>query len=81
VVIHQETGLLVPPKNPAALAEAILEMYRHRDKAREMGQRGYEVVHQKFSAEAMAAKVIEVYRKLFKASKMEMIGDHGSGKN
>lgn len=81
VVIHQETGLLVPPKNPAALAKAILEMYRHRDKAREMGQRGYEVVHQKFSAEAMAAKVIEVYRKLFKASKMEMIGDHGSGKN
>lgn len=81
VVIPQETGLLVPPKNPAALAEAILEMYRHRDKAREMGQRGYEVVHQKFSAEAMAAKVIEVYRKLFKASKMEMIGDHGSGKN
>jgi len=81
VVIHQETGLLVPPKNPAALAEAILEMYRHRDEAREMGQRGYEVVHQKFSAEAMAAKVIEVYRKLFKANKMEMIGDHGSGKN
>ena len=81
VVIHQETGLLVPPKNPAALAEAILEMYNHREKAQKMGQRGYEVVHEKFSAEAMAGRVINVYQNLFKAKKMEMSIRHGSRKN
>jgi hypothetical protein len=31
---------------------------------RRLGQKGYEVVHQKFSAEAMAAKVILEYERI-----------------
>ena len=64
VVIHEETGLLVSPRNPAALAEAILKIYQDRDLARRLGERGYEVVHEKFSAEAMARRIIAVYEKL-----------------
>ncbi|MCP2620325.1 glycosyltransferase [Candidatus Aminicenantes bacterium AC-334-K16] len=81
VVIHQETGLLVPPKNPPALAEAILDMYTHRERARQMGQKGYEVVHRKFSAEAMASRVIDVYQRLFKGKNMELNYQNGSRKN
>ena len=64
VVIHQETGLLVPPRDPSALARAILKLYNNRTRASDLGQRGYEVVHQKFSAEAMANKVVRLYERL-----------------
>lgn len=81
VVIHGETGLLVPPRNPVALAEAIMDMYSNRERATQMGQKGYEVVHQKFSAEAMASRVIEVYKRLFKEKKMGMVNKNGFREN
>lgn len=64
VVIHNETGVLVPPRNAQLLAQAVLRLYRDRDLAARLGQRGYEVVHQKFSAEAMAGKIIDLYERL-----------------
>lgn len=63
VVIHDDTGLLVPPRNSEALAQSILRLYRDRNLAARLGQRGYEVVHQKFSAEAMAGKIIDLYER------------------
>ena len=64
VVIHRETGLLVPPRNPSALARAILKLYYNRTLASRLGQRGYELVHKRFSAEAMAGKVVRLYERL-----------------
>jgi glycosyltransferase involved in cell wall biosynthesis len=64
VVIHGETGLLVPPRNPSALARAILKLYNNKDLASRLGQKGYELVHRKFSAEAMADKVLRLYEKI-----------------
>ena len=64
VVIHGETGLLVPPRNPSALARAILMLYSNKTLASRLGQKGYELVHRKFSAEAMADKVVRLYEKV-----------------
>lgn len=63
-VIHGETGLLVPPRSPQALARAILKLYSDRELASRLGERGCEIVHQKFSAESMADKMIHLYEKL-----------------
>ena len=63
VVIHQKTGLLVPPRDPVALAQAILTLYRDQELAARFGQQGHEVVHQMFSAEAMAEKIINLYER------------------
>ena len=64
VVIHGETGLLVPPKDPEALAEAILKLYRDRELAGRLARQGYEFVHTRFSAAAMADKVLALYESL-----------------
>ncbi len=64
VVINGETGLLVPPRNPSALARAILRLYSDETLASRLGQKGYELVHRKFSAEAMADKVVRLYEKI-----------------
>jgi len=64
VVIDGRTGVLVPPKKPSALAEAILNFYNDRSMAEQFGQKGYEIVHRKFSAESMAAKIMVIYERL-----------------
>jgi glycosyltransferase involved in cell wall biosynthesis len=64
IVIDHETGLLVPARDPEALAAAIVRLYHDRPLAARFGRRGYEVVHAKFSAEAMAGKVIAVYERI-----------------
>jgi glycosyltransferase involved in cell wall biosynthesis len=68
IVTDGETGLLVPPQDPEALARAILRLYNDRKLAARFGQKGYEVVHQRFSAEAMAKKVVDVYERIGLAS-------------
>lgn len=35
-----ETGILVPPKDPEALAKGILELLEDREKAKRMGKAG-----------------------------------------
>ena len=64
VVINLKTGLLVPPRDPAALAQAVLTLYRDRELAARLASRGFEVVNQKFSAEGMAWKIIDLYEKI-----------------
>jgi len=66
VVVDRETGLLVPPRDPEALAQAVLTLYRDRHLAARLADRGFEVVHRKFSAEGMAWKIIDLYEKTAK---------------
>jgi len=64
IVIHGETGFLVPPRSPSSLAKAILKLYENRELASRLGQRGYEIAHKKFSAAAMAERTIELYERI-----------------
>ena len=64
VLVHRETGLLVPSRDPRALAEAVLKFYLDRNLAARLAQAGQDAVREKYSAEAMSRKVITVYERL-----------------
>jgi len=72
VVVHEETGLLVPPRRSTPLANAILRIYENRDLGEKLGQKGYELVHRKFSAKAMASKIILEYERIAKEKNIRL---------
>jgi len=57
-----EAGLVVPPRKPDRLAEAILYLLRNPAEAARLGQEGRERVLREFTAEVMGYKTAEVYR-------------------
>jgi glycosyltransferase involved in cell wall biosynthesis len=64
VIIDQETGILVPPHDSRALAEAILTMASSREKRQKMGAAAYTHVRKLFSRKAMAQGMVSVYSDL-----------------
>lgn len=61
LVVHGETGLLVAPRDPAALAAAIDELLADPERARAMGEAGRWRVREQFSAEGAARRVLRLY--------------------
>ena len=61
VIVPEETGLLVPPKEPRALAQALGRLLADPRHGGELGRRGRELVVERFSLEQMAAEVEAVY--------------------
>jgi glycosyltransferase involved in cell wall biosynthesis len=57
------TGFLVPPRDEHALANAIVRLLRDRALRKRMGEAGRKKINTECSAEAVAAKTIEVYRR------------------
>lgn len=64
VVVHDETGLLVPPKDADALADALVTLLKDEERARRYGAAGYERVHRRFSVEHMVNETVTVYERL-----------------
>jgi len=61
VVVDGETGILVPPRDPAALSRAMLLIWRDQEEARRMGLAGRRRVEAYFDARRMVARYEEIY--------------------
>ncbi|MBY0112616.1 MAG: glycosyltransferase family 4 protein [Phycisphaerales bacterium] len=61
ICINRVTGRLIPPKDTAALREAVASMYDHPDDRAAMASRGRELCRERFSAETMVAELEKVY--------------------
>lgn len=64
VVAQDETGLLVAPRDPAALAEAIVSMVQDEGRRRDMGTAGAEKARQEFDQQRVIDLTLQVYEDL-----------------
>jgi glycosyltransferase involved in cell wall biosynthesis len=64
VIVDGESGLLVPPENPAALAGAVDGLLRDPGCRKRLGVAGRRRVEALFSVDAMADNMLELYRRL-----------------
>jgi len=64
IVQDGQTGILVPPGDDVALAEALVSLLRNRDLAEQMGRAGREVALTHFSETTFIDKFIRLYEML-----------------
>jgi glycosyltransferase involved in cell wall biosynthesis len=62
--VECETGYLVPPRDPGALAEALARIAADPEGRRRMGAAGRELGDARFSLDRMIAETVELYRRL-----------------
>jgi glycosyltransferase involved in cell wall biosynthesis len=67
VLVHGESGLLVPSEDSAALAQALVHLLSDRTLAGRMGLRGENIVETRFTSQAMMNTLISIYQELLAA--------------
>jgi glycosyltransferase involved in cell wall biosynthesis len=68
-IVHGESGYLVQSDDDAAMAEHVISLLRDRDRARRMGDRGREIVVEKFSDRAQLRNTTAMYERILARSR------------
>ena len=63
-IVHDETGFLVPPNDPEALASAVCALLSDRERAEVLGAAGKKRVKEEFSVQGMVEGNLDVYQEL-----------------
>ncbi len=61
IVEEGKNGLLVPPKHPEELAQAILRLYRDQKLRKRLGERARKTVLERYTAERVVSQYIETF--------------------
>jgi len=61
---HDENGLLIPPEDPEAIADAIIFLFNNKEKSEQLGFAAKKKAEEKFSVEEMIKKTETVYEEL-----------------
>ncbi|HSP99310.1 MAG TPA: glycosyltransferase family 4 protein [Candidatus Dormibacteraeota bacterium] len=64
IVVHERNGLLVPPRDPQRLAQALARLIRNPDERHAFGRAGREIAVSQFAEGSVIAATLEVYRTL-----------------
>lgn len=70
VVRHGHSGLLVPPRDPVPLAQALEDVLGQPDRLLEMGRLGRRIVVDRFSAQSMVRQMESLYLGLASGSRI-----------
>ena len=71
ILRDDKTGLLVPPEDSTALAEALLRLLRDPEFAARLGKSGREYVASEFSVQRMIANTDQLYTELLRSRGVE----------
>lgn len=61
LIVDGESGLLVPPEDPAALAEALLTLMTNPERARKLGRAARERIENHFSDTILIGRLVTLY--------------------
>jgi len=62
IIDDQKTGILVPPSDPASIAEAAIKIFKDTQLSRTLAENAYKKVKEKYNIELMAENTIDVYK-------------------
>ncbi len=68
IITNNKNGILIPPENPQALADAISDLIEHTEKRKILGEKGKQHVEATFTDDMMIKKYMEVYVKIVSAN-------------
>jgi glycosyltransferase involved in cell wall biosynthesis len=68
------TGLLIPPNQPPALADALCAMVSDEARRREMGRQARKMVEERFSTACVVPRMISAYSNVLKAPRSAPLG-------
>jgi glycosyltransferase involved in cell wall biosynthesis len=71
-----ETGVLVPPKDPVALAAALQELLFDESRNRQFGRNGIRLIHDNFSVETHIAGLLQIYKSCLLAPESAKVTAH-----
>ncbi len=74
IVEDGKTGILVPEKDPVAIADAIERVLSNWEWARSMVLRGQEMINMRFSPKIIAERLLEIYDHLHRGSSTRPLG-------
>ncbi len=66
VIVDGETGFIVEPKNPQAIAQAVLKLLNQPDLARRFGEAGRLRVEQEFTVETYAHRISKIIKEVIR---------------
>jgi glycosyltransferase involved in cell wall biosynthesis len=66
VILDEQTGLLVPPRDSAAIASAVERLLRYPDLGAKLAAAGHAYVMQRFDIRMQLEQTVEVYREVLR---------------
>lgn len=73
IIEHERTGLLVPPQDPAAIAQAVNRLLNDRAATLTMVRQAHEKLRKEFILEVMAERTLKVYDEVLTAQRILVI--------
>ena len=69
IIDHERNGLLVPPRDPEALADSIISLLRNRKRRSRIGDQGKRTVDLEFTPEVVGPRVLEIYESILSSAR------------